>query len=155
MLGDITAGTTVQYTVTGVVWQSSPMAPGSYILEAAYAGTGAQRRVEIPLTEKATAYATLDLTGPTYSVSGVASLMGNVQFSSSSYAVSVSSIAGLLNTAQTTSYCLLGSASPMNISAVHGAPPHRRQDRRYLNGHTGSTARRLLPPGGPRLFARL
>ncbi|MBI5623893.1 MAG: hypothetical protein HY924_08955 [Elusimicrobia bacterium] len=119
LLGDMTAGTTVQYGATSAVWQSSPMAPGQYAIEAAYSGTGAHQKVEVALADKATAYATLDLRGPGYVVTGVASLAGNVQFSLGDYAVSASSIAGLLNLAPPTSYCLLGRDIPISVPAAH------------------------------------
>ncbi|MFA6316022.1 MAG: hypothetical protein WC943_01275, partial [Elusimicrobiota bacterium] len=141
MLGDMTAGSTVQYTPTSAVWLSSPMAPGHYILEAGYDRTGMQRKVEVALTDKATAYVTLDLTGPTYAVRGAVSLVGNVQFSSANFGVSVSSIAGLLNAAPATSYCLLGSAAGQSISAAHmELLPVDMKTGRFLDGSLQSSS---------------
>ncbi|MBI4679179.1 MAG: hypothetical protein HY748_16510 [Elusimicrobia bacterium] len=120
MLGDMTAGTTVQYSSDRAVWRSWPLAPGNYVLEAAYGATGMQRRADLGLTDNTTMQVTLDLTGPTYPVAGTVSLSGNVQFASATYSVSVSSMAGLLDVAPATSYCLMGSSGlPVNISAAH------------------------------------
>ncbi|MBI5209465.1 MAG: hypothetical protein HY927_05760 [Elusimicrobia bacterium] len=119
MRGDLVEGSSMVFRDTYATWYSSAMIPGSYIIEAVHGPSGMVRRLEVPLADKSTTYATLDFTGSTFSVSGRVSLAGNVVFSSATFSVSVSSVAGLVANAPATSYCLLGSAQPVGVSAAH------------------------------------
>ncbi|MFA6003929.1 MAG: FlgD immunoglobulin-like domain containing protein [Elusimicrobiota bacterium] len=118
-IGDMTVGTTVQYFASSAAYQSPPWAPGTYLCEAFYNRTGLWAGAEARLVQGATAALNLDFSGSTTSLRGRVALAGSVVLSSSSYGISVSSVAGLLGAAPTTSYCLLGSAAPAAISAFH------------------------------------
>ncbi|HAM36986.1 MAG TPA: hypothetical protein DCP85_13785 [Elusimicrobia bacterium] len=116
---DMTAGTTVQYFPSSATLQSPPLAPGYYICDALYGPTGMFASAGASLTQGATALVTLDLSGSTVSLSGKVALAGNIVYSSASYAVNVTSVPGVLSFSPTTSYCLMGSAVPVTLSAFH------------------------------------
>lgn len=119
LIQDMTAGATVQYYPSSATWQSPPLGAGFASFEALYAKTGMFQRANFQLSNNTTVFHTLDLSGSTHTVSGRVTLTGNISFSSASYGVTVSSVAGLLANAKTTDYCLMGSTAPVAASTFH------------------------------------
>ena len=95
------------------------LAPGLLRATALYANNNGFARATARLTDGATAALTLDLSGSTFTVSGAVSWSGTLAFSTRTPAgVPVSSIAGILTSAPSVSFCLLGSPNPRTTSAL-------------------------------------
>ena len=97
--------------------------PGGVRATALFAGNGGLARGRAALADGATAFLSLDVSGATWPVTGTLTYSGVTAFSTNTAAgapltVAVSSIPGVLNSAPSASFCLLGFGDPRTVPAL-------------------------------------
>jgi hypothetical protein len=111
-------GAWVLYHESSMTWLSPAFGNGFHVLRFMHGPSGNVATVQVALTNGATTEASADLSGSTFTVSGMLSVSGSVHLKKGDFGVSVSSVPGLLANAGTTSYCLLSSSLPVLLSGA-------------------------------------
>ncbi|MBI5243124.1 MAG: carboxypeptidase regulatory-like domain-containing protein [Elusimicrobia bacterium] len=122
--GDITSldgrqGVVEAFHCSSMTMLSPALGSGLFRFRLAHGPSGNQQELTLALANRATASAVVDLSRATYPVTGKLSLSGLVSFSKGGFAVSVSSVAGILANSATSAWCLLSSSLPLTLSNLH------------------------------------
>ncbi|MBI3551755.1 MAG: hypothetical protein HY077_04495 [Elusimicrobia bacterium] len=116
-------GTIETFYCSSMTLLSPPGGTGFGTLGAMYGPTGGFALQTVPLANNATAPLLLDVSMATFTVKGRVSLSGSLGLAGTggvgSFAVGVSSVAGVLLNTPATGYCLLSSSNPVTVSAFH------------------------------------
>jgi hypothetical protein len=116
-------GAVETFYCSSMTFLSPPGGNGAGAIGVMYGPTGGYATQTVPLANNTTATLTLDVSMSTFSLSGRVSLAASLGLAGSggagSFAVGVSSVAGVLLNTPTTGYCLLSSSNPVTVSAFH------------------------------------